>query len=80
MSSSSVPLPPYPTPTYNIWIDEYEATHGELPIASDWMFPLMSELKAGERFRKGVMFIIASAQYWAQRSPSQKEVILETVL
>jgi len=46
----------------------------------DWMLPLMPELKAGDRFRKGVIFIKASAQYWSQRSPSQREMILETVL
>ncbi len=71
---------PTPTPTYETWIDEYEATYGELPVVPDWMLDLMPELKAGDRFRKGVIFLTASAQYWARRSPSEKDMILETVL
>lgn len=69
-----------PAPAPNTWIDAYYATNGELPPVPDWMLPLMPELKAGDRFRKGVIFLSAGAQYWARRSPTEKEMILETVL
>ena len=84
--SSATPVPPptypipTPTPTYATWIDEYQATYGELPVVPDWMLELMPELEAGDRFRKGVIFLSAGAQYWARRSPTEKEMILETVL
>lgn len=76
---SSTPPVPAPTSTYATWIDEYEATYGELPVVPDWMLDLMPELNSGDRIRKDVIFIKASVQYWSRRSPSQKEMILETV-
>jgi len=68
-----------PTPAYSTWIDAYEAEHGESPVVPDWMLPLMEGLKEGDRLRKGVEIVRPSTQYWAQRSPSQKKMILETV-
>ena len=70
---------PTPTPSPNTWIDAFYATNGELPPVPDWLAPLIPELEAGERIRKDVTMTFPSMQYWAMRSPTEKEMIMETV-
>lgn len=67
------------TSTSNTWIDEYFSIHSDLPLVPEWLAPLIIELETGDKIRLGVTMTRPSAQFWARRSPSEKQMILETV-